>query len=866
MKTQKERIVKICGRSLLQAVCLLLLSLVAVVAVPSLGADDGSNQEPTVSIEDFVYFNEATAPDFVYFAVFLSAPATERVRVDYATRNNSARAGADYVAVHGTLFFEPGQEGATIAVRVKQDYVGEGEETFTVRLSNPQGATVASGDGLATITDDEYLFLITEVPNVSEDKRFVQVTTFLDAPSEHEIRASYRTRDGTAKAGRDYQTVSGQLIFAPGQTIKTFRIPIIDDITTENTEEFTLEWTELLSVGNLSIYPPTTTIIISDNDQDTYPFLSVDHIKVREGDSGQKQAVFVVRLSQPTGQTVSVAYDTDPLSETFIDGAKPGLDYIAKRGTLVFPPGHTIKRITVPIIGDRQFESNETFSLNFGYPEYAQGSPHAECEILNDDKRDIFQFSHLEYRVRENQRFAEIALRRIGDNGNEVYLGLDFKDNSAQEGSDYSIFYSGVAVHPRQQQVILSVPAGQQQVFLSVPLLDNDKDQEERDFYVQLRTASNGSLVGQQRLAHVIIEDDDAAPEIILEQGPIITEEEWGGRSIRVHLSATSFKTVQVDYELVSGTATAHVSAYQSKPGDYYYQKGTLTIPAHGESAYVDLSVIRDRRIEPDETFLLKLSNPVNATSKQTSLTIIIRDDEEPITTLKITEAHAPDKMPVGQMFAYGVVVKNTGRYTNYVFVEATLYLNGREINRQMRHVEALRAGEEGEAGFLFASSEKGKISIAFKAYSAYEGPPPAHPNLVTARVNSQIYDLLDITDRLIVYASPLTLEPLEFGRRGVRFRYTGTVTVTCTQSFGAAGPLTLVFGGLPDNVELVNRSGTTTRIPRGRPYIKLDLSQFGPDDTLPFDGSITIPVEFIANFGQKVTFQPRILAGTAHP
>lgn len=838
---------KNCGISLLCALRLLLLLLVAVVAAPSLGADGSSHQEPTVSIEEFVFFNEANAPDFAYFAVFLSAPATERIRVDYVTKDDSARTGTDYEAVHGTLFFEPGQDGATIAVPVKQDYVGEGEESFKVRLSNPQGATIASGEGLAFIGDDEYLFLITEVPNVSEDKRFVQVTTFLDAPSEHEIRASYRTRDGTAKAGRDYQTVSGQLIFAPGQTVKTFRIPIIDDITTENVEEFTLEWTKITNVGNLSVFPPTTTIIISDNDQDTFPFMGVDYIKVREGDSGQKQAVFVVRLSQPTGLAVSVAYGTG--SGIYLS-AQPGSDYAATRGTLVFPPGQTVQRIVVPINGDIQYEPNEVFSLNFGEPQNAYGTPHAECEILNDDSRDIFQFSHAEYRVRENQKFAQIEINRIGDNGEDRYLELKSYDANVFE----DFHFHSIVVHP-----------GQKHISFSIPIPDNEVDQEDTGFEINLTYVSDGSLIGSQRRARIIVEDDDAEPEILLEKGPIVVEEDWGYGYIRVSLSTYSTKTVQVDYELASGTATPYSYYEQAKPGDYYYEKGTLTIPAFSQSIYVDLSVIYDDRIEPDETLFLKLSNPVNATLTQTTTKIIIQDDEEPLTTLKIIEANAPDKMPVGQEFASGIVIKNTGHYENNVFVDATFFVNGRERSKQTKTLRSLRPGEEGEAGFIFRSYEKGTISILYKAYSDYEGST-SRPNLVTARASSQIYDLLDITDRLIVYASPLTFKSLEFGRRSLRCRYAGTVTVTCTQSFGAAGPLALVFEGLPDNVELVNRSGTTMRIPKGRPYIKLDLSRFGRYDTLPFDGSLTIPVEFIVNFGQKITPNPRVLAGVAHP
>ena len=74
------------------------------------------------------------------FAVTLNRAAEHEVSVDYATRDGTATAGADYTAASGTLVFAAGETAKTVSVAILDDAVDEGKETFRLRLSNPQGA------------------------------------------------------------------------------------------------------------------------------------------------------------------------------------------------------------------------------------------------------------------------------------------------------------------------------------------------------------------------------------------------------------------------------------------------------------------------------------------------------------------------------------------------------------------------------------------------------------------------------------------------------------------------------------------------------------------------------------------------------
>ncbi|MCA1618682.1 MAG: SBBP repeat-containing protein [Acidobacteria bacterium] len=79
------------------------------------------------------------------------------VTVDYATANGTASERSDYTTAVGTLRFAAGETAKTFDVLVNEDSFAEGNETFTVTLSNATGgATLSCATAVATvqITDD----------------------------------------------------------------------------------------------------------------------------------------------------------------------------------------------------------------------------------------------------------------------------------------------------------------------------------------------------------------------------------------------------------------------------------------------------------------------------------------------------------------------------------------------------------------------------------------------------------------------------------------------------------------------------------------------------------------------------------------
>jgi hypothetical protein len=101
-----------------------------------------------------------------------------------------------------------------------------------------------------------------------------------------------------------------------------------------------------------------------------------------------------------------------------------------------------------------------------------------------------------------------------------------------------------------------------------------------------------------------------------------------------VHLSATSGQAVTVDYATVDGTARA--------PGDYTASAGTLSFPAGTTTRMVSVPVVGDLVDEPNETFLVRLSNPKGALLSDAQATGTIVDDDPP-PTISIDDVSAAE-------------------------------------------------------------------------------------------------------------------------------------------------------------------------------------------------------------------------------
>src|SRR6185369_15548080 len=112
--------------------------------------------------------------------------------------------------------------------------------------------------------------------------------------------------------------------------------------------------------------------------------LDIDDVTIVEGDSGNANAVFTVRLGGASSQTVTV---------NFITGDSTAIapsDYLTQTGILTFAPGVTTQSIAVPIVGDSTPESTEFLVVSLSTPVNATiDDSQGLGRILDNDTRTV---------------------------------------------------------------------------------------------------------------------------------------------------------------------------------------------------------------------------------------------------------------------------------------------------------------------------------------------------------------------------------------------------------------------------------------------------------------------------------------------
>lgn len=110
------------------------------------------------------------------------------------------------------------------------------------------------------------------------------------------------------------------------------------------------------------------------------PALSIGNVRVKERDAGASHAVFRVSLSGSSDTAVSAGYAT-------VRGtARAPSDYRAREGRVELAPGEGSATVTVPVVGDRRDEPDETLHVALSSPQGATlGARRGTATILDDD-------------------------------------------------------------------------------------------------------------------------------------------------------------------------------------------------------------------------------------------------------------------------------------------------------------------------------------------------------------------------------------------------------------------------------------------------------------------------------------------------
>jgi cell shape-determining protein MreC len=424
--------------------------------------------------------------------------------VQVITVGGSATPDRDYATTALTINFAPGEASAQFEVPILDDSEAEGQETFQLSLSSQAGSGAvigAAGTATVTIVDNEggTVEFSGEEYSVREDNTAgAAITVRLErsANQNSTVTVRYFTGTGTATPGQDYTAISEgsghTLTFLPGETTKTFVVPILNDHLVEDNETVGLFLSNATN-ANLGSRSNAILDIVDDDSAGVVQFSSANYAVFES--AGSVSLPVILNRTGDTNSEVTVDYATAAGSAT--NGR-----FVPTNGTLSFAPGASVATITVPIINDSVIETLQTFQVLLSHPQNASlgNFPAASVSISDDDGLNTVEFDAAEYGVVEVSGSVNLTVRALrGADSNQVLtVGIKLSDETAVSPGDYGSPSSST----------ITFPAGISVATITVPIANNPAAQGIKTFHAELVSPGDFTSIGRQATARVTIFDN----------------------------------------------------------------------------------------------------------------------------------------------------------------------------------------------------------------------------------------------------------------------------------------------------------------------------------------------------------------------
>ncbi|MCU7797322.1 MAG: S8 family serine peptidase [Candidatus Thiodiazotropha sp. (ex Myrtea spinifera)] len=325
--------------------------------------------------------------------------------------------------------------------------------------------------------------------------------------STGEVSIDYHSSDDQAISSSrpaDFKATSGSLVFADGETLRSFEIEIHDDNNDEKNETFYLNLTNPSGdalIGSRSQVPVT---ILDDDGPGSLSFSAVSYAV---NETHDKARVSVIRTGGTEGSLsvdVSLTNDTAIVDSDFL---------LPEKETLLFSHGEIEKVLEIPLVDDEIFEGNESFHVQLiPSVETELETPSSSTVVILDDDPDTSIASiHVEavnYSVSENSKKVTLRVLRSGNTDSTSTVKYTTVNGSAKSGEDF-----------RETNGELTFWPNVKRRDITIEIYDDGEYERESSFTLVLTDVDSDSRIAKPSAAIIRISNDDALPFVSLSSG-----------------------------------------------------------------------------------------------------------------------------------------------------------------------------------------------------------------------------------------------------------------------------------------------------------------------------------------------------------
>lgn len=376
---------------------------------------------------------------------------SKSVSIDVAAIDGSATEGVDFEDVATRLVFEANENRKTVTLKAIDDEDFDPNETFQLVLRYPLGATVANDTLQFKITDREVDHGKAQFESSALAFYEASGTLTLNVKRTGDVTngltIGYESYPITASANVDYQSVSGQLEFLPGETLKTVQVRLIDDSLFQGYMAYRVFGLRLLGVNTAA--PSSMSIYIyNDDNKSGRGVLAKDQYEVSETDG---QAVLRVTRTDGAEGALNISY------KTIGNTAQPGKDYGEIAGTIRLENGQVTGVILVPIFDNNLCDGDRTFRV--AVTEQSQIKSEALVHIISEDPdRGRARFAASSLNVRESDGNAILEIIREGVHDGTLSLLFATTPITAIAGGDYKSQTGRIDFAPGESSKTIQIP------------------------------------------------------------------------------------------------------------------------------------------------------------------------------------------------------------------------------------------------------------------------------------------------------------------------------------------------------------------------------------------------------------------------